>query len=314
MIILYENIYSFYVQFVLTNEFFCDIIIQKRNEGQIMKRITNIFLIVILLCACIVSCSKSSIDTGNNDSSTNEANITYLPIYLDEYYNEYMSNAVRAKNTYLEKYVELCGNVTYISEEYINIKSYFNGTAKCLLSDKISKDLILSLNEDDYIRVYGKFLNTSGLELQIDTTKIESPEQFLYKDSISFSMDIDDVRNIETNQVLAFDNTNGTLSYMVDNYYTDEFDNHPDSLRYTFRINRLSRISLSYSNKSHEFYSTLLDKISKKYGHLTNQDDYENLTLKSYFKSDSVLIIVYYDKNSNYAGITYMNPAYNKLQ
>lgn len=242
---------------------------------------------------------------------TNIDNIEFEAVELNSVFDELKNNSARGEELYKNKYFEFSGLVSSISTDSFVVKSLHGETANCNIENEAVKKTILELNNNDYIKVFGKITATYYSSIDVDTFKIEKPEIFSY-DEFKFGMDIDDLREKETKKSLTNGSLNGSeITYIVDESYTDEFGYNPDFIRYGFHSWKLSKISLSYNDVDLSFFNTVVNKLTTRYGKPANTRENSNYTKR--FFTDSVLITVYYYEDSNSAGIVFMSPAYYSL-
>ena len=265
-----------------------------------MKKIFALLLTIVTLC--LYSC-------GGNGTSVE--NMTFDNIELNTIFENIKENSARGKEMYEGKCFEFGGLISIYSDSSFSIKSLQGETAECSLGNNKIKQQLLSLNNDDYVKVSGKIITTRYSSIVVEVYNIEKPQTFSY-DGISFGMDIDEVRNIEKRKSITNGSlTNGEIPYIIEDSFVDEFGYHPDFIRYGFHSWKLSKITLSYSDVDGSFFNSVVTKLSTRYGAPANTKETTKYTKR--FITDSVLITVYYYEDSNSAGIIYMYPAYYSL-
>ena len=238
-------------------------------------------------------------------------NINFETVELNEVFQEIKNNSARAEELYVGKNVKCAGLISSISNDSFSLKSLQGETVNCTIKNGTVKDDILKFNENDYIKIFGEITATLYSSINMDIYKVEMIDNFSY-DGFTFGMDINDVRNKESRESLTNGSLSGNeISYVVDDYYTDDFGFNPDFIRYGFHSWKLSKISLSYNNVDISFFNTVVNKLTTQYGDAANTKEDNNYTKR--FITDSVLITVYYYEDSNSAGIIFMSPAYYSL-
>lgn len=143
-------------------------------------KISAILLLLSILTVCMAGCSLLAL----NDKDFDIHSVECIEMDLSELSNEYSQNQLRAKETYLDKYVITSGEVTNISSDFIKISTskYTSPSLRvhCEIKSTISRDILLSLNKGDTVLIKGKvtdMFGSFGLDVYIDTYYIEVTTQ-----------------------------------------------------------------------------------------------------------------------------------------
>lgn len=118
---------------------------------------------------------------NKTQDNTKEVNIEYLDVTVDELAAELRDNALRAEQNYNNKYVAVRGKLSNIdsSGKYISIEELYNEFSfdriQCYIKNPEQKEIVVNLNNGDYITVYGKITRVGevlGYSLDIDDIQI----------------------------------------------------------------------------------------------------------------------------------------------
>lgn len=142
-----------------------------------------IIIIVILVIGIISSLGSNSEESKGNDinNSSNQApeNIEYIKISKDDLDEALDKNAALARETYINKYVEVTGKLGTIDSElkYLSLKSptkeWDLKSIHCTIKNKEQKEIIKTLTRDQEITVKGKITDVGEvLGYYLDITEI----------------------------------------------------------------------------------------------------------------------------------------------
>ena len=146
-----------------------------------MKKIVTLVLSMLMILTTFCGLTACG---DNKDFDINSVNCIHLD--LKTISTEYWENSYRADEKYVDNYVYTTGTVYIISNGSIHIKQYNSnwqsslekyGYAWCSIKTNEYKDLLLSLNDGDVVKIKGKVTdleaNASGVTVDIDTYYIE---------------------------------------------------------------------------------------------------------------------------------------------
>ena len=157
-------------------------------------------LAISTLCSCQSTLSNSNdteiSPTNSNDiyyseqlldteTTLDSTNIEYIPTSLNEIYQVYKENRLKAEEIYIGQYVSVTANVFEIYNSSISLHEYQYGhdnvrtgfdSAWCKIVNDSLKEKMLALQTDDIITVKGKITSltsTGDFQVSIDTYIIE---------------------------------------------------------------------------------------------------------------------------------------------
>ena len=142
-----------------------------------------IIIIVILAIGIISSLGGNSEESKGNDinNSSNQApeNIEYIKVSKDDLDEALENNAALARETYINKYVEVTGKLGAIDSElkYISLVSSTDEWdligIHCTIKNKEQKEIVKTLTKDQEITVKGKITDVGEvLGYYLDITEI----------------------------------------------------------------------------------------------------------------------------------------------
>ena len=144
-----------------------------------MKKTVTLLLSILMLFTTFCGLTAC----GNN---VDISSVNCIHLDLKTISTEYWENSYRADEKYVDNYVYVKGTVSGIYNNSIHIKQYNPnwktsndkyGYAWCNIKNKEYKDLLLSLNEGDIVKIKGKVTDldpsASGVTVDIDTYYIE---------------------------------------------------------------------------------------------------------------------------------------------
>ncbi len=153
-----------------------------------MKKLTTVLLCVAMLLSItchFASCANEAED-GNEDEEIFDINSVQCRVLdLTTISTEYWDNSYRAEETYIGNYVSTVGKVSTVNKGSVHIKQYNAnwksssekyGYAMCNMQTDDYNDLLLNLNEGDFVKVKGKVTDleadANGVTVAIDTYSI----------------------------------------------------------------------------------------------------------------------------------------------
>lgn len=127
----------------------------------------GVFLIVVGVLVFLIALSGGSDDektqsekaTTNSNSVENEKTIEYLAVDVDTLMDTLNNNALKAKDSYQNQYLEITGRLAVIDSngQYIGVFPQKNQWAitgvQCYVKDSEAKEKIMNLSTDDVITV-----------------------------------------------------------------------------------------------------------------------------------------------------------------
>lgn len=147
--------------------------------------IVAIIIVVILAIIGIVSGGgnegSDNTNTNNNSSKTQET-VEYIKVSKDELDDALEENAAAAKDTYIDKYVEITGKLGTINSDlkYISLRSTtnswdFNGV-HCSIKNDEQREIVKTLTKEQTLTIRGKITAVGEvLGYYLDITEIITP-------------------------------------------------------------------------------------------------------------------------------------------
>ena len=141
------------------------------NNQQVVKKRKKpwiIFVIVFAIIIIAVSAGSGSGDTKDDGSSSgsnsnNSQAITYEAVDLQKMLDDLNSNAMKAEQTYQNKYVQVTGKIVnfdsdgaYISIEPVDADEWNFDTVQCYIKNDAQKQVLLNYSKGDTITIKGK--------------------------------------------------------------------------------------------------------------------------------------------------------------
>ena len=151
----------------------------KKKQSGIGKWIVIGIVALFVIVAIAGGNSDDTTSTGNNNSSQNQETIEYTRVSKDELDDALENNAAAAKDTYINKYLEITGKLGTIDSDlkYISLMSRtdtwdLNGI-HCTLKNDEQRNLVKTLSKDQEITVRGKITKVGeGLGYYLDVKEI----------------------------------------------------------------------------------------------------------------------------------------------
>lgn len=140
------------------------------------------------LCSCgnskAIDDTDANLPTASQNEKINVDSTHFTEVSLNDIYQVYSKNRLKAEKTYIGKYVEVTASVFSIHDNSISLNEYqySNGiktgydSAWCYIKDDSLEDIMLDLEVEDIITVKGKItsLTSTGTFLvSIDIYAIE---------------------------------------------------------------------------------------------------------------------------------------------
>lgn len=149
------------------------------NQGMPIWLIVIIVIIVLGIFSGGGESENSTNSDSNNSSTHQQENIEYLKVTKDELDEALEKNAAAAKDTYINKYVEVSGKLGTIDSDlkYISLMSAtdewdFNGI-HCEIRNNDQKEIVKTLTTDQEITIKGKITDVGEvLGYYLDITEI----------------------------------------------------------------------------------------------------------------------------------------------
>ena len=150
-----------------------------------MKKFLNLILatVLIVVFAFFALGSTESESTANSSNKANSTQskqeITYEKVDLQTMIDTLNDNALKAEQTYQDKYVEVTGKISnfdsdgsYISIEAINADEWNFDTVMCYIKSDEQKQFLLEKSKGDTVTIKGKIISIGevlGYSLNIDS-------------------------------------------------------------------------------------------------------------------------------------------------
>lgn len=151
-----------------------------KNKKPFFKSVWFILIALVVVIAVISSVGGNS-DTNpssvNNTVSPNEE-IVYTEYTVSQLVKDLEANALKAENTYNNKYVKISGKLSTIDSDgsYISLSSTDNPfsftTVQCYIQNDEQLNKVMELNIDDNVVLSGKITSVGeilGYSLDIDS-------------------------------------------------------------------------------------------------------------------------------------------------
>lgn len=145
-----------------------------------VKIVISALFLVIIIGSVSGGDSKSTTasESASNNAAATEETITYEAVDLQTMIDELNENALRAENTYQDKYVEVTGNIANFDSDgaYISLEpmgdEWTLTSVMCYIKTPEQKDYLLSKNVGDTVTVKGKIKSIGevlGYSIDIDS-------------------------------------------------------------------------------------------------------------------------------------------------
>lgn len=141
------------------------------NNQQVVKKkkkpwiiFVIVFVVIIIAIAAGSGNDTSESDSGSGDQTNNSnQSITYEAVDLQKMLDDLESNAMKAEQTYQNKYVQVTGKITnfdsdgsYISIEPVDADEWNFDTVQCYIKNDAQKQVLLNYSKGDTITIKGK--------------------------------------------------------------------------------------------------------------------------------------------------------------
>lgn len=120
-------------------------------------------------------------DNGEANNDEKVTSVKYEQVDLQKMLDDLNGNALRAENTYQNKYIEVVGKISnfdsdgsYISIEPINASEWNFETVMCYIKNDSQRELLLQKNVGDTVTIKGKVISVGeilGYSINIDEIK-----------------------------------------------------------------------------------------------------------------------------------------------
>lgn len=125
-------------------------------------------MLCMLICLSFVGCNNK---TQKSDNSI-PTNVNYQTVTLKDMYQVYDQNRARFESQYINQYVSIKGEVSYIGgDDYFSIDQYIYdyagrrvgryASASARIKNDSLKSLVLGLNEGDTVIIKGRVVDFS---------------------------------------------------------------------------------------------------------------------------------------------------------
>ena len=142
-------------------------------------------VIAIVIIAIALIAGVASGDSGDSSDAKEDAvpatSITYQKVDLQAMLDELDSNALRAEQTYQNKYVEVTGKIAnfdsdgaYISIEPVNASEWNFDTVQCYIKNDSQRNFLMNKSKGDVVTIQGKITQIGellGYSMQIDSVQ-----------------------------------------------------------------------------------------------------------------------------------------------
>ena len=148
---------------------------RKKQGMSLVLKIVIVILILGLIGALLGGDKSTSNDSSNSSASSSEKNvetkeevIEYTVVTIDDLTSELKSNAMKAKNDYEGKYIEITGYVSVIdaSGKYISIDngdSFTLDDILCDIKNEDTKNKVMELTTDQKVTIKGKITSVGEI-------------------------------------------------------------------------------------------------------------------------------------------------------
>ncbi len=142
--------------------------VKKKSKWWIICLVIIVVLIVIVAASGGDEESASNSNDGaqatqNQESNNNNNTITYETVDLQKMLDDLDSNAMKAEQTYQNKYVQVTGKIynfdsdgAYISIEPVNADEWNFDTVMCYIKNDAQKQYLLNKSKGDTVTIKGK--------------------------------------------------------------------------------------------------------------------------------------------------------------
>lgn len=137
---------------------------------------------VLIVVGLIIIGSAMGTGNGGSSSSGNKPNsIQYEKVEIQQMFDDLNGNALKAENTYKNKYVEITGRITnfdsdgsYISIEAVNAGDFNLDTMLCYIKNDSQLNFLMEKSVGDIVTIKGKVTRVGeilGYSINIDEIK-----------------------------------------------------------------------------------------------------------------------------------------------
>ena len=140
-----------------------------------------LWAIVVIVIAVIASSSGKEDNSGASSSKSSSepaVEIAYEQFDLQAMIDDLKDNAMKAENTYKNKYVEVSGKISnfdsdgkYISIEPVNADEWNFDSVQCYIKNDTQKEVVMEKSKGDTVTIKGKIKSVGevlGYSLDID--------------------------------------------------------------------------------------------------------------------------------------------------
>lgn len=145
------------------------------------------FWVIIVIVVIAITSATGGSDTNSNldnntitQSQTNtKSDISYEVVDLQTMLDELSENAMKAENTYQDKYVEITGQISnfdsdggYISIEPVNADEWNFDTVMCYIENEEQKQVLMEKSKGDTVIVKGQITSVGevlGYSIEMDS-------------------------------------------------------------------------------------------------------------------------------------------------
>ena len=140
-------------------------VVKKKKKPWLVFVIIFVAIIIIIAAAGGGDDSSESGSSGGNNAGTNNGTqaITYEAVDLQKMLDDLDSNAMKAEQTYQNKYVQITGRIvnfdsdgSYINIEPVDADEWNFDTVQCYIKNDAQKQVLLNYSKGDVITIKGK--------------------------------------------------------------------------------------------------------------------------------------------------------------
>ena len=138
----------------------------RKKVGAILFSIAGLCLVAVIAIILLYPDSFNGGNTDNTPKATTISQIQYEKVDLQVMLDELDTNALRAEETYQDKYIEITGKITlfdsdgkYIAIEPCEATELSFDSVKCSLTDPTHKTFLLEKSVGDVVTIRGKVVS-----------------------------------------------------------------------------------------------------------------------------------------------------------
>ena len=128
------------------------------------------WVVVVAIIGIVAGGTAGSGEPTNTPSGTTNEQIVYEKVDLRTMIDDLDGNAMKAENTYQDKYVEVVGRITnfdsdgaYISIEPINANEWSFITVTCNIKNDAQRNFLMEKEIDDTVTIKGKITSVGEI-------------------------------------------------------------------------------------------------------------------------------------------------------